>query len=211
MRDLPTRASSDVALICIDVQRDFVPTTQNGLDAPEVSAIRRLVDSARRASIPVIFIREIHHPTLTDLGREVDGVEDLHCIEGTPGAEFIDDFGPRPDEYEVRKRRYSAFFNTDLDIILRGYKASTVILTGGLTDVCVHYTAVDAHQNDYHFRVVSDAVYGSSESAHHAALNAMTYLQRDSVITLGATMELLAAGPDCSRSTEDRYTDEIVR
>ncbi|WP_024802878.1 cysteine hydrolase family protein [Nocardia sp. BMG51109] len=191
MRELPAPATSDVVLICIDVQRDFAPTTDNGLDAPEISAIRSLVHSARRASIPVIFIREVHHPTLTDLGREVDSVEDLHCIEGTPGAGFIDDFGPRPDEYEVRKRRYSAFFNTDLDTILRGYKASTVILSGGLTDVCVHYTAVDAHQNDYHFRVVADAVYGSSEPAHHSALNAMSYLQRDSVITLAAATELL--------------------
>jgi nicotinamidase-related amidase len=180
-------------LICIDVQRDFVPTPEAPeTEAPVIRTIRELVRAARENDIPVVFIRELHNPTLTDLGREIDGVEGLHCIEGTPGAEFIDDFGPLPNEYQVRKRRYSAFFGTDLDIILRGYGTDTVILAGGLTDVCVHYTAVDAHQHDYHFRVVEDAVYGSSETAHAAALEAMHYLQQRSVITTAAATDAFA-------------------
>ena len=60
----------------------------------------------------------------------------------------------------------------------------TLYLIGGLTDVCIHYTAVDAHQNDYHFKVVTDAVAGSSEEAHCYALKAMQYLQRDALITV---------------------------
>lgn len=188
MHDITT-PTADTVLICIDVQRDFVPAAV-GNESPEVSTIRSLVHTARAGGIPVVFIREIHHPTLVDLGREVDGAEHLHCIDGTPGAEFIDQFGPLSGEYEVRKRRYSAFFNTDLDTILRGYKATTVVLVGGLTDVCVHYTAVDAHQLDYHFRVVGDAVYGSSKAAHTAALNAMAYLQTSSVIDARRAAEL---------------------
>jgi len=53
----------------------------------------------------------------------------------------------------------------------------TLILTGGLTDVCVHYTFVDGHQHNYHCRVVEDCVGGSSQPAHDAALQAMEYLQ----------------------------------
>ena len=184
-------------LICIDVQRDFVPTAGSPeTEAPVVTTIRGLVRTARENTIPVVFIRELHNPALIDLGREVDGVEGLHCIEGTPGAEFIDDFGPLPNEYQVRKRRYSAFFGTDLDIILRGYGTDTVILVGGLTDVCVQYTAVDAHQHNYHFRVVEDAVYGSSDAAHIAALNAMQYLQQSSVITAAAAANVFTQAPE---------------
>jgi nicotinamidase-related amidase len=88
------------------------------------------------------------------------------------------------------KRRYSAFFGTELEILLRAYDAQTLILFGGLTDVCIHYTAVDAHQHDYHVRVASDAVGGSSQAAHDAALAAIEYLQRDA---LACTDDLLDA------------------
>ena len=60
----------------------------------------------------------------------------------------------------------------------------TLFLIGGLTDVCIHYTAVDAHQHDYRIRVVTDAVAGSSDEAHHYALKAIQYMQRDALLTL---------------------------
>ena len=83
----------------------------------------------------------------------------------------------RPTDYVIGKRRYSCFFGTDLEILLKGLKANTLILTGGLTDVCVHYTFVDGHQHDYFCRVVEDCVGGSSQRAHEGALEAMEYLQ----------------------------------
>ena len=61
--------------------------------------------------------------------------------------------------------------------LLKGLRADTLILIGGHTDVCVHYTFVDGHQHDYFCRVVEDCVAGSSLEAHEAALNAMEYLQ----------------------------------
>ncbi len=60
---------------------------------------------------------------------------------------------------------------------MKGLEADTLILIGGHTDVCVHYTFVDAHQHDYFCRVVDDCVAGSSLGAHEAALRAMEYLQ----------------------------------
>jgi len=82
-----------------------------------------------------------------------------------------------PTDYTVPKRRYSAFYGTDLEILLKALKAETLILVGGFTDVCVHYTFVDGHQGDYFCRVVEDCVAGSSIAAHDAALRAMEYLQ----------------------------------
>ena len=91
---------------------------------------------------------------------------------------------PIQGEYLISKRRYSAFFGTDLEILLKGLHVDTLYLIGGLTDVCIHYTAVDAHQHDYHIKVVTDAVAGSSAEAHHYALRAIQYLQRNALITV---------------------------
>ena len=86
--------------------------------------------------------------------------------------------------------RYSAFFGTDLEILLKGLGVDTLVLIGGLTEVCVHYTFVDGHQNDYFVRVIDDAVGGSSLEAHTASRNAMEYLQTGA---LRSTDEMLAA------------------
>lgn len=149
-----------------------------------------LVDAARSASIPVIFVQERHSRTHVDFGRELDGDEKVHCVEDDPETALVPELRPLPDEYLVPKRRYSGFFGTDLEILLKGLRAETLVLCGALTDVCVHYTFVDAHQHDYHVRVAKDIVGGSSQAAHDAALIAMEYLQTGA---LRASSELVAA------------------
>jgi nicotinamidase-related amidase len=145
--------------------------------------IRAIVAAARAAGIPPIFIQEVHKRTLVDFGRELDGTEDVHGLEGEVETELADGLDPQPDEYLIRKRRYSAFFATELELVLKSYGARTLVLLGALTDVCVHYTFADAHQHDYHCRVVTDCVGGSSVEAHDASLRAMQYLQRDCLVT----------------------------
>jgi nicotinamidase-related amidase len=176
-----------VALVVIDVQRGEVMAQEAGIPHMDGGAERHariveLVDGARAAGVPVVFIQEVHKRTLGDFGRELDGAEGVHCLEGDAATELADGLEPRPDEYLIRKRRYSAFFATELDLVLRSYGASTLILVGALTDVCVHYTFADAHQHDYRCRVVTDCVGGSSRRAHDAALEAMAYLQRDCLV-----------------------------
>jgi len=68
----------------------------------------------------------------------------------------------------------------------------TLILCGGLTDVCVHYTFVDGHQSDYFCRVAEDCVGGSSIEAHNAALKAMEYLQSGALQTRATLIDALA-------------------
>ena len=143
-----------------------------------MASARIAIDKARERGIPVIFIQEVHRPDMVDFGRELDGDEDVHCLENNPNTEIaVAELGFLPDDYLIRKRRYSAFFGTDFEILLRGLKVDTLLLCGGLTDVCVHYTFVDGHQSDYFCRVIEDCVAGSSEQAHEAALRAMEYLQ----------------------------------
>lgn len=90
---------------------------------------------------------------------------------------------PKEGDFLISKRRYSAFFGTDLEILLKGLHSETLYLAGGLRDVCIRYTAVDAHQHGYHIRVVTDAVAGSCREAHRYALNAIRYLRRDAWVT----------------------------
>lgn len=137
-----------------------------------------VVAQARSFHVPVVFIQEIHRQDGIDFGRELDGCEDVHCLEDNPGTALaIKELGIQKGDYVVPKRRYSAFFGTDLEILLRGLKAETLVIVGGLTDVCVHYTFVDGHQSDYFCRVLEDCVAGSSQEAHEASLRAMEYLQ----------------------------------
>jgi nicotinamidase-related amidase len=182
-------APAPYALVVVDVQKGEsvsdtpgIPTTPGR--AERIQRIVELVAYAREQGTPVIFIQEVHKPSLVDIGRELDGAEGPHCIEGDPATELVDGLDPRPDEFVIRKRRYSAFFGTELDLVLRAYGTKTVLLVGGLTDVCIHYTAVDAHQHDYFVRVATDAVGGSSVEAHEAALKAIEYLQRDALVTV---------------------------
>lgn len=149
-----------------------------------------MVTAARAAGIPVIFLQERHSRTHVDFGRELDGTEGVHCLEDDPETALVPELSPLPDEYWVPKRRYSGFFGTDLHIILNGLRAETLVLCGGLTDVCIHYTFVDAHQHDYRVRVAQDVVAGSSQAAHDASLAAMEYLQTGA---LRSSAEIIAA------------------
>jgi len=170
-------------LVVVDIQQGGgMPVADVGIPhmpghAERVERAEKLVAAARAADVPVVFFQEVHRPSGVDFGRELDGTEGVHCVEGQPGTDIV-------------KRRYSGFIGTDFDIVLRGLRASTLILIGGLTDVCVHYTFADAHQRDYYVRVVTDCVGGSSQYLHDAALAAMEYLQTGAQRT---TDEILAA------------------
>lgn len=190
------------ALIVIDIQKStFIDQSEvRSIDnmpnyKDYMLAAREAVDVAHEVGIPVIFIQEVHRPDLIDFGRELDGDEDVHCLEGDPRTEVAkEEMGFREGDYIVPKRRYSAFFGTDFEILLRGLKVDTLLLCGGLTDVCVHYTFVDGHQSDYFCRVIEDCVAGSSLEAHEAALKAMEYLQTGARRGLGEVLEAMRAG-----------------
>lgn len=171
------------ALIVIDVQNQFVSDLGPEMKATEsVEKIKQVIDIFRKKQIPIIFFREIHRKQKIDFGRELDGTESIHCIEGTHAAELVDGIEPLANEYRIDKRRYSCFFKTDLEILLKGLGVNTLYIIGYLTDVCVHYTCADAHQLDYHVRVVEEAPRGSTWDATKASINAIQYLQRDSII-----------------------------
>jgi biuret amidohydrolase len=172
------------ALLVIDVQGDITTSRHDAVrDFPMphyeeyMQRVPALIAAARACGVPIIYMQEVHHPSMIDFGRELDGFERVHCLENSPGTAIVPEVDRRPADFWVRKRRYSSFFGTDLEILLRGLKARTLLMVGGFTDVCVHYAFADAHQRDYVCRVVEDCVAGSSYEAHEAALAAMDHLQ----------------------------------
>lgn len=180
-------------LVVVDMQESGgMPAEEMGIahmpgydDRIEVA--ERLIAAARAAGIPIVFFQEVHRPSGVDFGRELDGAEGEHCVDGRAGTplhpRLLPDLDGPNHEFHIVKRRYSGFIGTEFEIVLSGLKADTLILIGGLTNVCVHYTFADAHQRDFYVRVVSDCVGGSSVEAHLAALDAMEYLQAGAVRT----------------------------
>jgi len=194
---MPNLIEGNPALIVVDIMgtgRDEdddggIPSMGGGEE--RVDRVIPMIEAAKANNVPVVYIIEVHRPDHVDFGRELDGAESVHCVEGHPGTQIHVRLPyEHGKDYLIPKRRYSAFFGTDLEILLKGLKADTLLLCGGLTDVCVHYTFADAHQHDYYARVITDCVGGSSFEAHEASLNAMKYLQRDSHCT---SEEVIAA------------------
>ncbi len=185
------------ALLVVDMQEGAYGADSGiprmGGFAERIDRVRRLIEQFRALGHPVIFFAEQHRRSLVDFGRELDGEEDVHCLEGDPGTSIATALGVGPDDLVVAKRRYSCFFATDLDLLLRSLRVDTVVLVGELTDVCVHYTFADAHQRDYFARVVEDCCGGSSTTAHLAALEAMSYLQSGARTTEAGLLRALAA------------------
>jgi len=193
---------SSTALLAIDFQQDFFnggPLQAVG-SADVLLKAKKVLSATRTVRLPIIHTQEVHRKEMVDFGRELDGAEPIHCLEMSSGTDFHPDLYPHDGEFAISKRRYSAFFATDLDLLLRGLKIDTLVIMGTLINVCVHYTIVDAHQHDYFVYVIEDCCMGSDEMAHQAALRAIEYLQRQSRIThtdyikaiLGVTQSTLA-------------------
>ncbi|WP_370267336.1 cysteine hydrolase family protein [Nioella sp.] len=152
------------AVIVVDMQNDFIASgapleTPMGRDL--LPTLSRLLDHARHAGMKVIYTTHAHRSNGCDMGLFAEIyppiAERAGLIDDTAGIEIYPDLAPRGDEIVIKKHRYSAFFGTDLDIILRSSGIKTVIVTGVTTENCCHATARDAMFNGYHVAFISDA------------------------------------------------------
>jgi len=158
----------------IIVGRAVVLVTAGGVDYHDLDG---MLQAARNLAVPIVRFEERAAPAPKP--RET-GKEPVH---GTHGSDYF-----------LSKYRPSCFRGTELEILLRGLKAETLILAGSRTDVEIHYTFVDAHQHDYFVRVAEDCVLGSSPAAHDYALSAMAYLQTSARQTSSVLLEAIARG-----------------
>ena len=155
------------ALIIIDMLNDFVTgplKTENA--AKIIPKIKSLIQKARENGIPVIYSNDAHLP---NIDREFDKWGP-HAIKGTEGAEVIEELKPNEGDYIIEKRRYSGFYQTDLDMLLRELKVETVILTGLHTHICVKHTAADAFFRGYKIIIPKDCVTSFTQEDHEWGL-----------------------------------------
>lgn len=164
-------------LLVIDMQPFFLdpasPTYTSGGPAI-VPTVQRLVAAFRRAGRPVIFTRHVHHPGDLDSGI-MGWWWEGKCIEGSPESEVISELAPLPTEKVILKHRYSAFYNTDLETVLRCLRAEDLVVSGVMTNLCCESTARDAYYRDYRVFFPADANGSVTEDLHLASLSSLAF------------------------------------
>ncbi len=152
------------ALIVVDMENDFVAPGAP-METPAGRAmlpnLKRAIDACREEGAKVIYTTHVHRRDGCDAGMFATLwppiASKAGLVDGTKGIEIYDEIAPRPGEIVVKKHRYSGFYNTDLEIILRGWGIDTVVITGVTTENCCHATARDALFRDYKVVFLSDA------------------------------------------------------
>ena len=151
------------------------------LEVPEartiVPNIKRLIEKCRLLSVPIIYANHSFRQDSLDRGLMFDfwPVLESGCLaQGSEGASVYSQIKPESDDIMVRKYRYSAYFNTELDTILRKLGKDTLIITGTLTEFCCESTARDAFFRDYKVLFLSDANATSDQETHKATLRTIS-------------------------------------
>ena len=160
------------ALLVIDMQRFFLdpasPSFTSGGPAI-LPSLQGLVKVFRKVGRPVIYTKHVHHPDRLDAGIMEWWWEGM-CLEGSPESEVHDDIAPLPNEKVILKHRYSAFYNTDLDTVLRCLKIEDLVISGIMTNMCCESTARDAYYRDYRVFFLADGTGSINEEMHVASL-----------------------------------------
>ena len=160
------------ALLVVDMQQFFLDATSPTFTCGGMAilpAVKRLMAAFRQAKRPVIFTRHVHHPGDLDAGI-MGWWWEGKCIEDSPESEIHPDLAPMPGEKVVFKHRYSAFYNTDLETVLRCLKVEDVVVSGVMTNMCCESTARDAYYRDHRVFFLADGTGSISEKMHLASL-----------------------------------------
>ncbi len=165
------------ALLVIDMQKYFTQESGGAFlhaSAAVLPRIIMLIEEFRRRRLPVIFTRHVHEP-----GSENDGIMAAWWRElimnGIPGSALDDRVGPGKDEIVIEKNRYSAFFETGLEKLLRSMKTDTLAITGVMTNLCCESTARDAFFRNFKVFFPMDATAAIDEAMHFGTLLNLSY------------------------------------
>jgi nicotinamidase-related amidase len=159
------------AIVVVDMVKDAfkkknLPSTQAYVKI--VPKIKKLLNKARALNIPVIFA--------CDSFLENDFIfkgKQSYSVRGTEGAEVVDDLRPKKKDQILPKRRFSAFFKTDLDQTLRLLGVDTVVITGINTHVCVYATAMDSICNDFKTIILEDCSASRNKEIHQGSIEVL--------------------------------------
>ena len=187
------------ALLIVDMQNAYCHTEgasrKQGLDIEPCRAIipriGELLEISRRKGIPALFTRQEHLPNDAAFARTrfpLEAHERSHIqrrktglatpIAGTWDADIVAELTPREGEPVVVKHRWSGFYNTNLEVLLRTLGVDTIVMTGVNSNACIDSTARDAYFRDFTILVVSDGIAApkENEDLHLATLLPYLYL-----------------------------------
>ena len=206
---------SKSVLLIVDMQNDFLhPEGSFGRRAREhpeadidlpfpvgtVPNVKRLADTFRAAGRPVVYIAHVLKPDYSSNAQFPywrlnisGGGNQTHCVEGTWGADIVDELKPHEGEHLVAKKGFGGFSNTPLDTILRAMGITTCVVTGVTTCVCVSNTVRGGVEHNYRTILVSDATAEVNKEAHEAELKTMNRVFAD-VKTTAEVVTLLTEG-----------------
>ncbi|MDY6820902.1 MAG: isochorismatase family cysteine hydrolase [Deferribacterota bacterium] len=158
-------------LIIIDMLNDFL-LEGAPLYLPSgrliINNIKKEIDYSRERNIPVIYVCDSH------LENDLEfKVWPKHCIKNSFGSKVVDELSPLDNDLIIEKNRYSSFYNTDLDELLKKMDIKTINIAGILTNVCVLYTVADAHFRDYNIVVKKNCVATNDRELENFAFRQM--------------------------------------
>ena len=180
------------ALLVVDMQNDFcapggyidaVMGRDVGGSVPVAEAIAGLLETARGAGVPVIWVRAAYDPEnlsapmLTKI-REMGLEHAVCCAAGSWGADWFM-IRPADGEPEIVKHRYSAFVGTPLEAMLRRRGVRTLVIAGVATNICIDSTLRDAFLRDYYVAVPAECVGSANRALHEATLQNVGFLFGD--------------------------------
>jgi len=159
------------ALLVIDMLNDFAHPSgvlYSSSVRDIISRIKEKIEKARKENKLVIYLCDAHRPD----DREFETFPP-HCIEGSWGGEVVEELKPKEGDYLIKKRRFSGFFATDLELLLREKEVEELHLTGCLTDICILFTCADAYFRGFKIFISEGATAALTPSDHKNALNLM--------------------------------------
>jgi len=172
-REVEAFRKDAAALLVVDMTRPFVDEGRP-LASPNARAIlprvSELVEGFRSAQRPVLWLVQGHHSVEHDRGRRLSSWWPTPVLEGTSDVEMATGLEPREEEKIIIKRRYSGFYQTDLECTLRCLDVEQLVICGVLSHVCAYATAFDAFERDFCVYYPADCTASFNRYLHLAAL-----------------------------------------
>ena len=174
------KKKENTAVLVIDMLNDFLYGKLKCERCQKIiPSVKRLIREARKSKIPVIYVCDSHRRNDPEFKKWPP-----HAVEGTKGAKIIDELKPGKFDFLVRKRRYSGFFHTDLNLLLRELNIKHVIISGILTNICVQHTAADAFFLGYKVTIPKETTEALDDDAKKHALEFMKEMYGAKIVSL---------------------------
>jgi len=166
-RDAP-RGNTALLILDMITDMDFRGAGSMLRDTEDASrTILKLRDAADKARLPVIYVNDNFGEWHSERYRLVE-----RALAGE-GREFVARLAPRDGDYFIIKPQFSGFYATNLQVLLPKLGADRLVLTGVSADICVLFTAADAHMRDYRLWIPEDAVAAQTGERRRWALDIM--------------------------------------